>query len=337
VIFVPPGQLRRRLALSPLLGLGIALAACTGPNPFYGHTVPDAPARSPRAPLDARAPAPAPGMIAPAEIPIAVSQTDARPVEDAIPDGLADGGSAASPDAAPADAGLADDGPPAPPALLPVAHWRLDEATGKVAADATGHGNVGALAKGALWTPDVFPGARFANSAALKLDGIASSVEITVKTLPALAARKTISSWFWTAGGISIGRRNIVSLENSTAMASIQVGLDLGRLAVWRWSDGGLVVMRDQITSAGWHHVAYVYDGAEHRLYFDGALVDSSQLAALGAPVTSAHLGSFDGTSEMFQGRLDDVRIYDRALTPAQVRALATGETDLPRDPTPTF
>jgi hypothetical protein len=331
----------RRLALFPLLLSGIAFAACTVPNPFYDRAVPDAPVRSPRPSLDARAPAPVPdpGAIAPSEIPVAVSHEDAGPAPDALmSDGLDEDGSATNPDSiTTADAALADDVPAAPVPLLPVAHWRLDETTGRAAADATGHGNVGALAKGAQWTPEAFPNARFTNSAALKLDGIASSVEITVRTLPALAASKTITSWFWTAGGISFGRRNIVALLNRTAMASIQVGLDLGRLAVWRWSDGSLVVMRDQITSAGWHHVAYVYDGAQHRLYFDGALVDTSQLAALGAPVTSAHLGSFDGTSEMFQGRLDDVRIYDQALTLAQVRALAAGETDLWRDPTPTF
>jgi hypothetical protein len=331
----------RRFALFPLLLSGIALAACTGPNPFYGRAVPDAPARSPRPSVDARAPLPVPdpGTIAPSEIPVALSHEDAGADPDAVvSDGPDEDGSATNPDSiTTADAGSADDVPAAPVPLLPVAHWRLDETTGRTAADATGHGNVGALAKGAQWTPDAFPSARFTNSSALKLDGIASSVEITVRTLPALAASKTITSWFWTAGGISFGRRNIVALLNRTAMASIQVGLDLGRVAVWRWSDGSLVVMRDQITSAGWHHVAYVYDGAQHRLYFDGALVDTSQLAALGAPVTSAHLGSFDGTSEMFQGRLDDVRIYDQALTLAQVRALAAGETDLWRDPTPTF
>ena len=62
--------------------------------------------------------------------------------------------------------------------------------------------------------------------------------------------------------------------------------------------------------------------------YFDGSLVDTSQVASLSAPVTSARLGSFDGLNEMFEGRLDDVRIYAQAISPTAVRALASGAAD---------
>jgi hypothetical protein len=314
------------LSLVALGGPGVF--ACTAPNPFFEHVAPDSPARPARdagAADRARPPVPAETTVDAAAV-----------VEVTAPAAPEEDGAVMPSSLDPVDAS-ATDVPPAPLPVLPVARWRFDETTGKFAADSSGNGNDGTLAKGAVFTPDACPGLRFANPSALKLDGATGSLEIAVKSLPALAARKTISSWFWTAGGLSLGRRNIVELSNRAAAASIQVGLDFGRVAAWRWSDGSLVVMRDQITSAGWHHVAYVYDGNEHRLYFDGALADTSQLAALGAPVTSAHVGSFDGNTELFQGRLDDVRIYDQALTATQVKALASGDADAWPEPPISF
>jgi hypothetical protein len=324
-------QRQRRWKLVIALLAAPSLGACTGPNPFFDRSLSEAPARSPRQPDAAAAGRDAPARDAPAQLPedpiVTPAAVDIVDAANEAPEAA----DARSVDATDATAGEVDapaDTAPAPPPLMPVAHWRLDETSGTQAADATGNGNVGLLAPGATWTTSVFPKARFDNPAALRLDG-GGSVAVTPRTLPALAAPKSISAWFWTDGLPAFGRRNLVALVNRTAAASIQLGLDLGRLAVWRWSDSTLLVSRNELTSAGWHHVAYVYDGSEHRLYFDGALADTSKLAALGAPVTSAHLGSFDGTTELFQGRLDDVRIYAQPLTPAAVRALAAGDPDV--------
>jgi hypothetical protein len=322
------------LLLPAALFGALVAAACSAPNPLYERTVVvdagrpphrlDAPVIAERPMMDAN-----PDPVPPGSGADSGPDTGAEPTDGALFPSTIDPADAVTSDGGDIDAELADAAPPDVSARVqPVAHWPMDESTGQKVADATGNGNVGTMKPGASWTTEVFSGARFANPSALKLDGFGGHVTIAVHTLPALAASKTVTAWFWTDGGLSFGRQNIIALVNAGARASIQVGLDLGRVAVWRWSDSGLVVSRGELTRAGWHHVAYVYDGTEHRLYFDGALADSSRLAALGAPVTSATIGSFDGTGEMFQGRLDDVRIYGEPLPASAIKALASGDPD---------
>lgn len=90
--------------------------------------------------------------------------------------------------------------------------------------------------------------------------------------------------------------------------------------------------------TAGAHHVAGVYDGTDVRLYVDGELAAAP--AALAGPLRTdtdpPQLWS--GTSAMTSGYLDDLRIYDVALTaPDIVAAMITPVADLtPETPPPT-
>jgi len=82
-----------------------------------------------------------------------------------------------------------------------------------------------------------------------------------------------------------------------------------------------------------WYHGALVYDGARLVLYLDGVPDGTNTTAYLPRFDSIQHLGlgralsSTGAQSGAFRGVLDDVRIWDRALTPGQVRALAAGAT----------
>jgi hypothetical protein len=68
-----------------------------------------------------------------------------------------------------------------------------------------------------------------------------------------------------------------------------------------------------------WTHVAATYDGATLRLYINGAQVSSQPHS--GAIVTSTgalRIGG-DSAGEYFQGLLDEIRIYNRALSPSEI------------------
>jgi len=81
-------------------------------------------------------------------------------------------------------------------------------------------------------------------------------------------------------------------------------------------------------TPSGWHHVALTCDGHQTSVYFDGALKGAAPVAedcsvhSIGGSV-SAHPGNSD--------RLDDMLVFDRALTPQEVVAL--GSFRLPMHP----
>ena len=75
-----------------------------------------------------------------------------------------------------------------------------------------------------------------------------------------------------------------------------------------------------------WTHVAGTYDGSNMRIYIDGS--ESNSIGKTGSIATSTialHLGdrTNQATNRRWQGRLDDVRIYDRALSATEVQVLA--------------
>lgn len=85
------------------------------------------------------------------------------------------------------------------------------------------------------------------------------------------------------------------------------------------------------VGDGAWHHIACAFDAGAApspalRLYVDGQEVASTFVTALGETRNSSplFLGRRGGSdSEWFAGSLDDVRLYDRALTPARIAALA--------------
>ena len=78
-------------------------------------------------------------------------------------------------------------------------------------------------------------------------------------------------------------------------------------------------------TDGLWHHVTYTYDGTTDRLYLDGAVTSATGVAHQTAATTAVYIGSYNGAAEILNGTIDDVRIYNAALTDTQVARLAAG------------
>ena len=85
-----------------------------------------------------------------------------------------------------------------------------------------------------------------------------------------------------------------------------------------------MVVRSQTLTSDVWYHVAYTFDGSTHRLFVNAAEVGSSTEASPTGTPTVVRFGNFGSvTSQLYTGRLDDVRLYDRVLSAAELTALA--------------
>ena len=87
--------------------------------------------------------------------------------------------------------------------------------------------------------------------------------------------------------------------------------------------EGFFTVSHGKVLAPGdWHHVVLTYDGQEIALFVDGEKVNSG--AARGFIFSSTapvKLGTIHAGKSLFEGALDEVRIYDRALPPAEIRA----------------
>ncbi|MCZ7644597.1 MAG: tandem-95 repeat protein [Planctomycetota bacterium] len=207
----------------------------------------------------------------------------------------------------------------------PIAHWSFDEGAGTTAADSSGNGHNGTLQNGPTWVPGIINGA-------LHFD----AVDDNVKVLPTgLTPDSQMSVALWVRMEQS---RSTELCDLMRKAADGQVGWVLrwshrdGRLQyrIDRNSSGDVYVVDSQPNSAylnGWHHIAATYDGIAGTgiLYVDG----KEHARVSGVPGTLEHsgdlyIGRFPFSDHVSPtGSMDDIRLYDRALTPPEVVALA--------------
>lgn len=93
-----------------------------------------------------------------------------------------------------------------------------------------------------------------------------------------------------------------------------------GRLGVYRTG----LFARDT-PGPGWHHVASRWDGKTTTLFLDGKVVRQKQG---GGPICPAFLGSDDG-KEFYNGLMDEVQIWDKALPDPLIQQWMTRPVDL--------
>jgi hypothetical protein len=78
------------------------------------------------------------------------------------------------------------------------------------------------------------------------------------------------------------------------------------------------------IYDGGWHHVAVTYDGTTKRLYFDGVELGSGKnVGTLAVGAANFRIGSTN-SGEFMNGLIDDVRVYDNALSQSEISTLAS-------------
>ena len=128
--------------------------------------------------------------------------------------------------------------------------------------------------------------------------------------------------------------RTILAFATSNESTGIQVGTDFGRPAVWRWGtpSGESFLRSTRDLTSGWHHMLYTYDGTTHRLFIDGTPAGTSTEPGISGNVGHSFVGCYDDAqlgNEMYVGLLDDVRIYDRVVTPAEIARLAQGRVGI--------
>ncbi len=197
------------------------------------------------------------------------------------------------------------------PELRLIAHWKLDEAEGFAAHDsaAVHHGFV--MSTNPLWRPT---GGKIAG--AMELDGIDDYVSTPFVLDPAAGA---FTVFAWVKGGAA--GQAIISQTGGRAGGSTWLGIDpsAGILMTGLMSPQPPLQSQSIITDGKWHEIGLVWDGSRRHLCIDGAEVaeDSQNLIRV-----SSDGGLYIGAGKnleagsFWSGLIDDVRIYDRAITP---------------------
>ena len=233
--------------------------------------------------------------------------------------------------------------PVIPPAADPnlVAWWTFDEGMGTTALDWSGNGNHGILF-GPTWT---IPGVL--GDAALNFSG-SSRVAIQNLTYEGTDYREvTVSLWIRT------------SIWNTQYIASFdrdqywRLGINLNNvgpgLVGWhvRTSNGQVDLgSRTRVDNGAWHHVCGVFDNGQVIIYIDGQLEASVTSGTTfgtgniryGLLGVNNNATTFDGaraTGSPIAGDIDDLRIYDRALTVEEIVIVMRGDPLLAWGPSP--
>lgn len=203
-------------------------------------------------------------------------------------------------------------------ALLPLAWYKLDDASGTTAADSAGSYN-GTLS-GATWTTGRKAGG-------LRFNGSTDYVSIANATAFQVTGALTITGWikqtaaFPTGSTVSLilrkGDSNPNNWQLCVANGKVELLLD--------GNDGSGIDGNTTLSINTWYHVAATWNGATARLYLNGVLdmVPAARAAPIAIDARPVYLGGRIGSTDVTNGSLDDVRFYNRCLTAAEIAALA--------------
>ena len=202
----------------------------------------------------------------------------------------------------------------------PVAHWRFDND-----ADDDAGSSDGTVSGGAAFTAN--EDGSGVGSHALSLDGSDDHVNLSshVSSFPLGDATRSVSGWFKADAGsqgqtfLSYGP-NVAGKRFSIAADRTQAVVGVSGHA---WGVNGLELQE------GWHHIAVTYAGGDSDdilIYLDGELQSASTLAGssqqLDTRTGPAVIGQNVSGVRHYAGSIDDVRLYDVALSAEQVLAL---------------
>lgn len=204
-----------------------------------------------------------------------------------------------------------------------VGHWKFDETAGSTAGDSSLMEQDATYMGTATLATD---SASTSLGTAVELDGATAYVD-TGGTLANDLEAFTIAGW--------------VRPDNVDAFTTLfgQYGvLEFGMYdtanRIRLWTGNGYAFDYDSALTIGeWTHIAATGDGAQIKFYVDGAEVTSvTQSATTYGNSTYKFLigaGAWSGSGDYFDGRMDDIRLYNRAINPAE--ALQLYESGLPQ------
>ncbi|MEO8064706.1 MAG: Ig-like domain-containing protein [Pseudomonadota bacterium] len=199
-----------------------------------------------------------------------------------------------------------------------VAAYSFDEGTGTTAADNSGNGNTGTLVSGATWSTT----AKFGSAASF--DGVDDRIDVADSNSLDLTSGMTLEAWVRPAANSSYRTVVLKEVTGELAYSLYAADSDHGaRPSGWnrsgsisRYADGtGAVPLNS------YSHIAVTYNGSSLVFYVNGVVTKTT--AATGNIQTSTmplRIGGNTIWGEYFQGQIDELRVYNRALSQSEIQ-----------------
>ena len=219
-----------------------------------------------------------------------------------------------------------------------IGYWPMNENAGTAVQDMSANSNDGTVHGDPIWVPGKFGSALAFDGVGGWDDGDYVLIQQDASLMPTGAM--SVSAWASLPEASKFG--GIV--ENSHDTGAVESGWGMIRDTAWTWYDSSDYFTylkgtgvdgfegRGETTAAGWHHMVATWDGENLRVYIDGAEDPDGPVGAGGLldwdPIpTEMTIGAYHDDDEYygFEGIIDDVAYWNRALTPADVAYLYNG------------
>ncbi len=213
-----------------------------------------------------------------------------------------------------------------------VGHWQFDDGSGNIAADSSGYNNTGTLMNGPVWT----------GQGELSFDGIDDYVDIADNPNLDMTTKLTVALWMKQAASatkkVFVAKWDYRTQGCWAFQTDNQNPDELRVFTATALDDSGAggygKTTSANLVAGNWYHVAFVYDGAgavnadRLKIYVDGREETLSFIGTIPSFLqdssASVKIGEFGGTlHRYFNGVIDDIRIYNRALTAEEILELA--------------
>ncbi len=200
------------------------------------------------------------------------------------------------------------------------AEWKFDEYSGSKAIDSSGNNNDAAINGGVVWSGK--------SGSAFIFDGSNDYVSVPDSQSLQLTGDMTLS--FWMKKNADAGEWSRIVGKGSSTMRNYGVWQETGatkRLLFQQYNSGAAVLSvmsTAQIANDKWYHVAAVVKGNEGHIYINGVLDSSGTRTGLPSTSQDPFTIGYAGYHRYFNGIIEDVTIYSRALTQQEITALGS-------------
>ena len=209
-----------------------------------------------------------------------------------------------------------------------VGYWPMDEGSGSSTVDASGNGNTG------KWNGSTTNGTYYAGgkvgSYAGNFDGSSTWIGVGTSTPLNLTTNYTLSGWVSPTAANLSQNEDIIGKSNNSVTGSQYVLRLNGPQVEFVISNGTSYLSPEggTVSANTWSFVSGTFDGTNMRVYLNAKLVATGTFT--GTPSTFSGqtiIGANPGNgADWVSGSIDDVRVYSRVLSPAEIMALYNAE-----------
>ncbi|MEQ8548060.1 MAG: LamG-like jellyroll fold domain-containing protein [Cyclobacteriaceae bacterium] len=210
-----------------------------------------------------------------------------------------------------------------------VASWNFNDGAGTYLRDVSGSGFPGLLTNTTDANWSIEPGITVSTpiNYALDFDGLNEYVTTPPYDFSA-GSTMTIEAWVKPVNITTNTHYQIIRQDDGTnldwllSFQSNGTFLSFGLTAGGSYEELDVAITAASYTDGNWHHIAAVYDGINKYLYSDGVLIGTqAKTGNVAAASTNATIASSRGTSEWFNGQMDEVRLWSTARSLDQILA----------------